>query len=119
LLSGITVDDFIDGIAAGLILSDVEEISGAGVDIDLVEAFKLLVDSCPETCEVRFHLQLNLRHHTTFTGRIALERAVHRKVLERTENGWNILFSETEAKQKLKQLPLTLSTWSKIANKLA
>jgi hypothetical protein len=114
LTSGVNLDDFIDGITASLRIEGVQMIDFECVD----SAFE---DHFPAECELRFHLELSPFTLKTQTGRIAMDRAVERGVLQHDplNKQWTIQLSEPEAKKIIQRSCCAAELWKQASNHMA
>lgn len=121
MTSGVNLDDFIDGITASLRIEGVEMIDFECVDSRLVRAFSAFEDHFPAECELRFHLELSPFTLKTQTGRIAMDRAVERGVLQHDplNKQWTIQLSESEAKKIIQRSCCAAELWKQASNHMA
>jgi hypothetical protein len=119
ILLGVSLDDFIKGVTAGLAMQGVTKIEDELLDMKLVIAFNEFHDICEQDGpEVRFHLELNPFTQLTHSGRMALDRAAEKGLLIKKSDSWDVLISSNEAERILAQLPCSLSTWEKVASQM-
>ena len=116
---GVSLDDFIKGVAASLVVQGVTKIDDELLDLKLVKAFTVFHDICErDGHELRFHLELSPFTQLTHSGRIALDRAAERGLLIKKLEGWDITVPVESAERILQQLPSSPEAWLKVSSQL-
>lgn len=116
-INSVTLDDFTNGIMAGLTLAGQPTFNMKDMSSRLVEAFHILDSQPTENCQLRFHLESSPTGESPRSSRIALERAIHRQVIKQEHKQATIQLSQQEAEFMLSKLPFTSEFWQQLAIK--
>ncbi len=118
MIRGVSLDDFVSGIAAGFVSQGLQQVQIKDVDAGFLGAFWFLKSLEKSRFEVRFHVALNARTSRCETARMGLLRAYSNDLLSWSGDEYKICMTQQQSEAFFVSSPVSQAEWELISNQV-